>query len=184
MFTKNRLFPGRETLYPTCRPPEAVFRFLKEGETVTGLVLASLTIKRPLIMVGAALVSAHRGIAVFLGIVTWQQLPGMCIGEVISSVTIQHKRKNKQKTPCFAPSLKGASAFSGFAPFAPSPKRLWRIGDRVGANKGRKCDFLVMLNSSFSAIYDFLHYDANLRPCWDFSNRSSFRLEDQNPNMV
>ena len=51
------------------------------------------------------------------------------------TVTIQHRRKNKQKTPCFAPSLKGASAFSGFAPF------------RVGANKGRKCDFLVMLNS-------------------------------------
>ena len=50
-------------------------------------------------------------------------------------VTIQHRRKNKQKTPCFAPSLKGASAFSGFAPL------------RVGANKGRKCDFLIMLNS-------------------------------------
>ena len=51
--------------------------------------------------------------------------------------------KNKQKTPCFASSLKGASAFSGFAPF------------RVGANKGRKCDFLVMLNS-YVALYFLL----------------------------
>ena len=47
---------------------------------------------------------------------------------------------------------KGTSAFSGFAPFAPSLERLWRIGDRVGANKGRKCHFQVMLNSYSSII--------------------------------
>ena len=62
--------------------------------------------------------------------------------------------------PDFAPTLapplssfgargKGDQAFSAFAPFAPSPERLWRIGDRVGANKVRKCHLGADLNSCY-----------------------------------
>ena len=75
--------------------------------------------------------------------------------------------------PCFAPTLKGDSAFSAFAPFAPSPEQLWRIGDRAGANKGRKCAFPLMLNSYEKTPYVLSSLaNSEQRPtfCYPFTN--------------